>query len=217
LKSSNAERPWLGLLGLAALAWGLRAAVHHQLDAVELARLYQAGFARPAVALLPASQVAAAEREVLLKRLERASAVAAYDPERLRAVPPYPLLDDGRFWPFSSDLSPPALWQMDWEGEESGVLRITPQGAPAWKQPTRSQGLVQPDWSAMSGLVAYYDLGRVWIADVSGRKHQSLVQEPQLEQGGQLRFSADGTALAFYYRGAQRWISQDLYVLVEKP
>jgi hypothetical protein len=105
---------------------------------------------------------------------------------------------------------------VDWDGEESGQIQIRPIGAPAWRQPTRSQGLVLPDWSAMSGLVAYYDLGRVWIADVKGRKHQSLVQEPQLEQGGQLRFSADGTALAFYYSGAQRWISQDLYVLVEK-
>jgi hypothetical protein len=217
LKSSGVDRPWLGLLGLLLLAWGLRGAIHRQLDAPELARLYQSGFARPAVALLPAAQVAAGEREVLLRRLERATAVAAYDPERLRAVPPYPLSDDGRFWPFLSDLAPAAHWDLDWDGEESGTLHISPLGAPAWKQPTRSQALVQPDWSAMSGLVAYYDLGRVWIADVSGRKHQSLVAEPQLEQGGQLRFSADGTALAFYYRGAQRWISQDLYVLVEAP
>jgi hypothetical protein len=217
LKSSGVDRPWLGLLGLLLLGWGLRSAVQRQLDAAELARLYQAGFARPAVALLSVSQVAPNEREVLVKRLERASAVASFDPERLRAVAPYPLSDDGRYWPFSSDLSPAAIWQVDWDGEESGVIRVKPQGAPEWRQPTRSQGLVLPDWSAMSGLVAYYDLGRVWIADVKGRKHQSLVQEPQLEQGGQLRFSADGTALAFYYRGAQRWISQDLYVLVEKP
>lgn len=216
MKSSGADRPWLGLLGLALLALGLRAALQRHLDAAELARLYQAGFARSAVALLPVSRVAPNERAVLIKRLERATAVASFDPERLRAVPPQPLSDDGRFWPFSSDLAPPAGLRVHWDGGESGEISVTPYGAPAWKQHTRSQGLVQPDWSALSGLVAYYDLGRVWIADIKGTKHQSLVQEPQLEQGGQLRFSADGTALAFYYSGAQRWISQDLYVLVEK-
>lgn len=217
MKSSNGDRPWLAWLGLLGLAWGLRSAVQRQLDAAELARLYQAGFARGAVALLPVSRVAPVEREVLERRLQRAAAVASFDPERLRAVPPYDLSDDGRYWPFNSDLAPAALWHVDWHGEESGMIRVTPMGSAAWAQPTRSQGLVMPDWSAMSGLVAYYDLGRVWIADVRGRKHQSIVQEPQLEQGGQLRFSADGTALAFYYRGAQRWMSQDLYVLVERP
>jgi hypothetical protein len=198
------------------LALGLRAALRRQLDAAELARLYQAGFARPAVALLAVSRVAPNERAVLIKRLERAAAVASFDPERLRAVPPYPLSDDGRFWPFSSDLAPLAGLRVDWDGGESGELTVTPFGSEPWRQSTRSQGLVLPDWSAASGLVAYYDLGRVWISDIKGTKHQSLVQEPQLEQGGQLRFSADGTALAFYYSGAERWISQDLYVLVER-
>lgn len=217
MKSSGAEHPWLGLLGLALLALGLRAAAQRHLNAADLARLYQAGFGRNAVALLAVAPVSANEREILERRLSRALAVSAHDPERLRAIPPYPLSDDGRYWPYTSDLAPPARWSLHWDGAESGLLRIIPGDAPAWKQPTRSQGLVRPDWSAFSGLVAYYDLGRVWIADVRGRRHQSLVQEPGLEQGGQLRFSADGTALAFYFRGAQRWMAQDLYVLVERP
>lgn len=217
MKSSDAEHSWLGWLGLCLLAWGLRAALHHRLDAADLARLYQAGFARPAVALLSQTPVAPNERAVLQRRLERASAVSAQDPQRLRAIPPYALSDDGRFWPLSSDLSPAARWDLDWSGAESGELRVYPLGGKPWKQTLRSEAPVLPDWSAFSGLVAYYDLGRVWIADVQGRHFQSIVQEPGLEQGGQLRFSADGTALAFYYRGAQRWMAQDLYVLVERP
>jgi hypothetical protein len=217
LKSSGAEHPWLGFLGLLLLGLALRAALHWQLDAGELARLYQAGFARNAVALLDAASVAPNEAEVLRKRLERALAVSAHDPERLRAVPPYAVSDDGRYWPFSSDLAPAAAWRLDWDGAESGVLQVSPRGMAPWRQSTRSQALVRPDWSAFSGLVAYYDLGRVWIADVSGLRHQSLVQEPALEQGGQLRFSADGTALAFYDRNGRRWMAQDLYVLLERP
>lgn len=217
MKSSGAEHPWLGLFGLVLLALGLRAALHWQLDASELARLYQAGFARNAVTLLDATVVAPHEADVLRKRLERAIAVSAHDPERLRAVPPYAVSDDGRYWPFSSDLAPPAAWRLNWDGAESGVLQISPRGASPWRQSTRSQALVRPDWSAFSGLVAYYDLGRVWIADVSGLRHQSLVQEAALEQGGQLRFSADGTALAFYDKRGRRWMAQDLYVLLERP
>lgn len=217
MKSSGAEPTWLGLLGLALFALGLRAMLRQGIGADELARLYQAGFGRNAVALLPLAQVSENERAVLQRRLERAIAVSAHDPQRLRAVQPYPLSDDGRFWPATSDLAPAASWELRWDGAESGRLTVRPRGAPAWQQDLRSQALVQPDWSAFSGLVAYYDLGRVWIADVQGRRFQSLVQEPALEQGGRLRFSADGTALAFYYRGAQRWMSQDLYVLVERP
>lgn len=217
MKSSGDERPWLGLLGLVLLGLGLRAAVERRLDADDLARLYQAGFGRNAVALLPLAEIAPPERAVLERRLERAAAVAAHDPERLRAVPPYPVRDDGRYWPLTSDLVPPARWAMRWDGFESGVLSVRPRKGAAWRQPTRSQALVRPDWSAFSGLVAYYDLGRVWIADVNGRRHQSLVQAPGLEQGGQLRFSADGTALAFYENATGRWSAQDLYVLLEKP
>lgn len=214
---SSGDKPWLGLLGLLLLALGYRAVLQQRLDAVAMARLYQAGFGRNVVALLPLADLSLNERAVLERRLERAVAVSAHDPQRLRAVAPYPLGDDGRYWPFTSDLSPAARWDLRWHGAESGRLSVTPRIGKAWQQELRSQALVQPDWSAFSGLVAYYDLGRVWIADVNGTRFQSLVQEPALEQGGRLRFSADGTALAFYYRGAQRWMSQDLYVLVEKP
>lgn len=213
---SSGDKPWMGLLGLMLLAVGSWTLAHRRLDADGMARLYQAGFARNVVALLPLADVSDNERAVLVRRLERASAVSAHDPQRLRAVQPYPLSDDGRFWPFSAELAPAAHWDLRWHGSESGTLTISPRSAPAWRQELRSQALVQPDWSAFSGLVAYYDLGRVWIADVNGTRFQSLVQEPALEQGGRLRFSADGTALAFYFRGAQRWMSQDLYVLVER-
>lgn len=217
MKSSGAERPCLGLLGLLLLAGMLRMAARRGLDAGELARLYQSGFARNAVALLPLSSLADSERGVLERRLQRAVTVSAHDPERLRAVPPHPLSGDGRFWPALGELVPPAGWRLRWDGQESGELSIRPEGAPAWKVPLRSLDLVRPDWSPFSGLVAYYDLGRVWIADVNGRRFQSLVQEPLLDRGGAIRFSADGTAVAFYFHENGRWLSQDLYVLVESP
>lgn len=217
LKSSDAERPWLGILGLLLFACLLRGALRYRLPADEMARLYQAGFARNAVALLPLARLSGSERSVLERRLQRAVAVSAHDPERLRAVPPYPLTGDGRFWPSIGELVPAATWRLRWDGEESGELSVAPEGAPAWKVPLRSRDLVRPDWSPFSGLVAYYDLGRVWIADVRGRRFQSLVQEPLLDRGGAIRFSADGTAVAFYFHEDGRWLSQDLYVLVERP
>ncbi len=216
--SSDAEHPWLGCLGLVLLVLGLRGAVQHRVDAAELARFYQAGFAHNAVALLPLTPVSPVEREVLQRRLERAVAVSAHNPLRLRAVPPYPLGDDGRYWPATSDLAPPARWRLRRSGSENAKLHIALHGqAPTAPFETRSERLVMPDWSPFSRLVAYYDLGRVFISDLEGLHMQSLVQVPELEQGGQLRFSADGTALAFYYRGAQRWTAQDIYVLVERP
>jgi hypothetical protein len=64
--------------------------------------------------------------------------------------------------------------------------------------------------------VAYYDLGRVWIVDVTGKRYQSLVQEPLLDEGGILKFSADGTALAFYFSADESLLAQNLYVLAEE-
>lgn len=203
----------MGLLGwllAAGLGWNL---AHRGLDAAELARLYQAGFCRPSVALLPLSRVSTLEAEVLRRRLARADTVRRFDPERLRATAPYALADDGRFWPSSAGAPLLAGWHLRWDGSESGVLRVQPYGAQAWQVPLRSQALVAPDASAYSGLVAYFDLGRVWIADVGGKRFQSLVQEPDLEQGGVLKFSADGTTLAFYFNQGGRWMVQDLYVL----
>jgi hypothetical protein len=213
--SSAADRPWLGLLGLLLLGWAGHRAAQRRLDARELARLYQAGFCRGSVALLTEADCAPVEAAVLRRRLERAQTVSRYDPERLRATRPFALADDGRFWPASANVGPGAFMSVSWDGEESGRLELRPFDAPAWSAPLRSRQLVQPDWSASSGLVAYYDLGRVWIADVRGRKFQSLVQEPELEQGGMLRFSGDGTALAFYAHSQRRWMAQDLYVLKE--
>jgi hypothetical protein len=215
LKSSSAERPLLALLGLALAAWCGHRAVHRRLDAAELARLYQAGFCRSSVALLAVSDCAPVEAAVLRRRLERADTVRRYDPERLRATKPFAVADDGRFWPASANVGPLAFVRVTWDGEESGRLELRPFDAPAWSVPLRSRQLVQPDGSGTSGLVAYYDLGRVWIADVHGRKFQSLTQAPDLEQGGVLRFSADGTALAFYAHAQRRWMAQDLYVLKE--
>jgi hypothetical protein len=203
------------LLGLVLLGWAGHAATLRRVDAPELARLYQAGFCRGAVALLAVADCAPVEAAVLRRRLERAETVCRYDPERLRATRPFVLADDGRFWPASATVGPLAFMKVVWDGAESGRLELQPFDAPAWAAPLRSRQLVQPDWSASSGLVAYYDLGRVWIADVRGHKFQSLSQEPALELGGVLRFSADGTALAFYAHSQRRWMAQDLYVLKE--
>jgi hypothetical protein len=216
LKSSNAERLITGLLGLGLLALGLRQAGLRRVNAAELSRLYQAGFCRSSVALLAMADCAPVEAAELRRRLDRADTVRRFDPERLRATKPFAVSDDGRFWPASASVGPSAALELRWDGEESGSLQVQPYDAPAWSAPLRSRQLVRPDASAYSGLVAYYDLGRVWIADVRGRKFQSLVQEPLLEQGGVLRFSADGTALEFYARTAGRWQAQYLYVLKDR-
>lgn len=217
MKSSGAEKPLLGLLGLALLLWLFSQALERRLDGAELARLYQGGFARSSVKLIAAADAAPFEIELLKRRLERADAICRFDPERLRATPPFLLADDGRFWPAVSDVHPPAAMDLSWDDGESGRLDVRPERAPAWHAALRSKELVQPDWSPYSGLVAYYDLGRVWIADVGGRRFQSLVQEPLLDEGGVLKFSADGTALAFYFYADRTWKAQDLYVLVEQP
>jgi hypothetical protein len=217
-KSSSVSAPSLlalaglaGLLGLAYLADGWR------LSATDLARAYQTGFAAAAVTLGGAEPgiTTPQEQALLQRRLERARIVSAYDPEHLRAVPPFLLIDDGRFWPYAGDVHPRAEMRLRWDDGAGGELSITPYGGTPWKQPLRSKRLVRPDWSPVSNLVAFYDLGRVWIVDVSGRRMQSLVQEPLLDQGGVLRFSADGTALAFYFDADQRWKALDLYVLKE--
>lgn len=216
MKSSDAEpRPWLGLLGLAFFAWLGWQAGRSDLDARQLAGIYQAGFARVAVKLIPLAHIAPTQADVLRRSLERADVVCSYDLEHLRAVPPFALADDGRFWTAMSDIHPRATMELRWDGSESGSLTIRPQGLPAWQVPLRSKDLVRPDWSPYSGLVAYYDLGRVWIADVQGKKFQSLVQEPLLDEGGRLRFSADGTSLAFYFHADRNWKGQYLYVLKE--
>lgn len=214
-KSSAANAPWAGLLGAVVTAVLILAALRHSLQAPELARAYQCGFASAAVTL-GQSQAAVAssnEQALLKRRFERANIVSAYDPERLRAVPPFVLVNDGRFWPYAGDAQPRASMRLRWDGGESGELFIRPYGSEPWSVPLRSKRLVRPDWSPFSNLVAYYDLGRVWIVDVKGKRFQSLVQEPLLDEGGVLRFSADGTALAFYFNADQRWKAQDLYVL----
>ncbi len=215
-KSSAVSGVWLAVLGALCVVWATGAAVGHRLSAPELARAYQCGFATAAVTLGGSKSFASAssvEQSVLSRRLERARIVSAYDPERLRAVPPFVLFNDGRFWPYAGDVLPRASMHLRWDGAESGELTIQPYGAEAWSVPLRSKHLVRPDWSPFSNLVAYYDLGRVWIVDVKGKRFQSLVQEPLLDEGGVLRFSADGTALAFYFNADQRWKAQDLYVL----
>ena len=214
-KSSAASPFWLSLGGAAlAVTLGLLG-LRHDIEAPDLARAYQTGFAAPAVNLGGSSAAVASgnEQAVLNRRLERARIVSAYDPERLRAVPPFVLFNDGRFWPYAGDVMPRATLRLDWSGKESGQLFIRPYGGEAWSVPLRSKRLVRPDWSPFSNLVAYYDLGRVWIVDVKGKRFQSLVQEPLLDEGGVLRFSADGTALAFYFSADQKWKAQDLYVL----
>ena len=216
MRPSDAKTPWAGFLGLgllAALGWS---ALRYQVDGLALARIYQAGFARAAVALVPASTADGLQAQVLARRLERSDVVRAYDPERLRATLPFSLAADGRFWPAANDIQPHARMDVRWDGAESGQLTVTPFGGKPWNVPLRSRGLVRPDWSAYSGLVAYYDLDRVWIADVEGRRFQSLVQEPRLDEGGVLKFSADGTALAFYFHSDNAWKAQDLYVLAER-
>jgi hypothetical protein len=216
-KSSAVNGPWVGLLGLGLGLGGALFLAQRGLSAPDLARSYQCGFASAAVSL-GQSQAASAsgqEQAVLTRRLERARIVSAYDPERLRAVPPFALINDGRFWPYAGDVHPRASLDLHWDGAESGLLTVRPYGGAPWSAPLRSKHLVRPDWSPFSNLVAYYDLGRVWIVDVQGRRFQSLVQEPLLDEGGVLRFSADGTALAFYFDADQTWKAQDLYVLAE--
>jgi hypothetical protein len=216
LKSFAVERG-LGLLGLLLLGALYGGASRWRLDGQDLARLYQSGYALNTLRLLEISTASPMEREVLRRRVERARTVSAHDPERLRAVAPYPLQDDGRFWPLLGGATPAARWRLRWNGNPGeGELVLQPLKGSAWRVPLRSKGLVRPDWSAFSRLVAFYDLGRVWIADVDGKKFQSLVQEPELDRGGVLKFSADGTALAFYFHNDRTWLSQDLYVLVER-
>jgi hypothetical protein len=207
----------MGILAALALAWAGSRLAARRLDAPSLGRAYQTGFARGAVSIgsQQSDPSASNELNVLSRRLERARIVSAYDPERLRAVSPFVLVNDGRFWPYAGDVHPRARWSLRWDGAESGELTVAPYDAPAWSVPLRSKALVRPDWSPFSNLVAYYDLGRVWIVDVKGRRFQSLVQEPLLDDGGVLKFSADGTALAFYFNADQRWKAQDLYVLAE--
>lgn len=216
MRPSDARLPWPGLLGLAMLAVLGWSALRYRTDGETLARIYQAGFARSAVVLVEASHADSLQAQVLTRRLERSDIVRAYDPERLRATLPFLLTADGRFWPAANDIQPHARMQVRWDGAESGELKVTPFGGKAWNVPLRSRGLVRPDWSAYSGLVAYYDLERVWIADVEGKKFQSLAWAPLLDEGGVLKFSADGTALAFYFHQDGRWKAQDLYVLADR-
>jgi len=213
LKSYDVKALLLGCLGLCLFSAGAWRLGQRRLGAPELARLYQAGFCGVSVNLIDAADCSPVEAAVLRKRLERADVIRRYDPERLRATKPFALQDDGRFWAASAAPPPSAFMRLDWPGSESGQLELRPWDGPAWQVPLRSKSLVLPDWSAYSGLVAYYDLGRVWIADIHGKKFQSLVQEPLLENGGVLKFSADGTALAFYFHADHRWLAQNLYVL----
>lgn len=207
-----------GLLGLALGAVLALAFCQRRADGALLADLYQAGFARSAVRLLPLSGASPQEAAELRARLSRADIVCSFDPEHLRATPPFAVDADSRFWPATNDFHPPAQIDVEWDGEESGELTVQPEQGPEWKAPLRSKGLVEPDWSPYSGLVAYYDLGRVWIVDVKGKRYQSLVQEPLLDEGGILKFSADGTALAFYFHADKSLLAQNLYVLAEpKP
>jgi hypothetical protein len=216
-KSSAVNGAWAALLGWGLGLLGAALCVQRSLSAPELARSYQYGFAEAAVTLGQSQSANATgeEQAVLTRRLERARIVSAYDPERLRAVPPFTLVNDGRFWPYAGDVHPRASMELRWDGAESGQLTVRPYGLAPWSAPLRSKRLVRPDWSPFSNLVAYYDLGRVWIVDIQGRRFQSLVQEPLLDEGGVLRFSADGTALAFYFNADQTWKAQDLYVLAQ--
>jgi hypothetical protein len=213
LKSFDVRAQLLGLIGLCLLGYGGWKLGQRRVGAAELARLYQAGFCRASVNLIGAAECSPVEAAVLRKRLERADIIRRYDPERLRATKPFALADDGRFWAASAAAPPMAFLRLDWDGSESGQLELQPWDGPSWQVPLRSKSLVLPDWSAYSGLVAYFDLGRVWIADIHGKKFQSLVQEPLLENGGVLKFSADGTALAFYFHANRVWLAQNLYVL----
>jgi hypothetical protein len=207
----------MGLLGIALAAYLALVFCQHRLDGADLTRIYQAGFARSAVRLLPVSDASPRQALELRRRIERADIVCTFDPERLRATPPYLLVDDGRFWPATNDAHPLASMDLRWDGTESGELTVRPENGREWKAPLRSKGLVQPDWSAYSGLVAYYDLGRVWIVDVGGKRYQSIVQEPLLDEGGILKFSADGTALQFYFHADKVGMAQELYVLEGRP
>lgn len=212
MRPSAAEKA-LAAVGVLLAGLGARALLRLPgPDGPELARLYQHGFGASVQALAQAPGVSPAQREELAKRWLRARTLARHDPEDLRATPPFILRDDGRFWPKSSDVHPTGSMVVSGQGA-SRQLRISPYGGAPWSVPLRSAFQVAPDWSPVSGLVAYFDLGRIWIADVAGRKYQSLASVPELEQGGELRFSADGNSLAFQPRHGGAWKAVDFYAL----
>jgi hypothetical protein len=212
--SSKNSIPFAGFAGLALAAWLVVMFLDWRPSASDLARLYQAGFARPAVRLAALAAIEPEKAAYLEAKLARARVVAGYNPERLRASEPFLLRDDGLFWPSLNDLAPAAQASYELLAAGGACLSVAPEDSKPWSVNVRSSG-VRPDWSAASNLVAYYDLGRVWIADVQGRHFQSIALEPALEKGGALRFSADGTALEVYTETDGVWRAQDLYVLWE--
>ncbi len=191
MKSSADQVKWPGLLGLLLLGWGLWRLAIHQASPSEIEAALRLGYARSAAKLAQAGL--AGGQGGWLKSFERALGVQLAAADRLKVEPP---LEDELVM-LETDVMPAASYRLEFASGGLWSLQVRPWRGKSWQAPSHSGGAVRPAAYPANGRVAYYDLGRIWIADLQGLRMQSLKHVPLLEKGGALMWDYAGTRLCW--------------------
>lgn len=193
MKSSN-NPLWPGLLGLALFALVGHSLARHRVREADLEAALRLGYARPSGTLSKSEALAKGDAADLgwLSPLDRAFQIQVSAADRLRIDFP----QDQELILLETDVQPRAQWGL--ASRDAGwEIRIRPWDSAPWSAPSNSGAAVLPAAYPPNGRIAYYDLGRIWIADLNGMKMQSLQHVPLLEQGGQLFWDYAGTRLCW--------------------
>jgi hypothetical protein len=190
----SAEPLWPGLLGLALAAWGIIALAHYRLQERDLEAALRLGYARPAATLSKSEALSRGDSPDLgwLSPLDRAFKIQLSAADRLRIDVP----QEQDLILLESDVMPQARYRLA-EVPGGWEIQVRPWQGQAWSAPSNSGGRVGPAVYPANGRVAYYDLNRIWIADLNGLKMQSLQHVPLLQDGGQLFWDYGGTRLCW--------------------
>jgi hypothetical protein len=149
------------------------------------------GYARP-VERLSRAIPSREESAGLLSPLSRAFQIQARSADLLQVDPPR----ENALVLLESDVLPRGKFAL--EARSGGWdFKVLPWDSAAWKAPSDSGGRVEPCAYPANGRVAYYNLGRIWISDLDGRRMQSLQHVPLLEEGGRLFWDYGGTRLCW--------------------
>lgn len=185
---------WPGLLGLVLAALGVNFLGHYQVHEADLEAALRLGYARPAGLLSKSSVLSRVDVADLgwLSPLDHAFKIQISAADRLRVDVP----QEQDLILLETDVMPQAYYGLFWN-EKGWEVRVKPWQGEAWSAPCNSGGPVHPAVYPANGRIAYYDLGRIWIADLNGLKMQSIQHVPLLENGGQLYWDYGGTRLCW--------------------
>lgn len=191
---SSTNLQWPGLLGLLLALLGIRYLAHYRVREADLGAALRLGYARPAEMLSKSTLLDRTDVSDLgwLSPLDRAFQIQISAADRLRVDVP----QEQELILLETDVMPQASYGL-FDKDHGWEIRVRPWYGESWSAPSNSGARVEPAVYPANGRIAYYDLGRIWIADLNGLKMQSLQHVPLLQNGGQLYWDYAGTRLCW--------------------